>query len=71
MNKVALKMRLVEIADLLLVDKNTEALENVFGIIDDINDELNPQPIVETYQEFNMKRDYSGKQSGWTDKGVK
>jgi len=65
-------MRLTDITDLICDGRNADAMAEVFDIIDDIKAEQNPQPIIESYQDFNLRRDYADKPAtGWTDKGVK
>ena len=72
MNLNALKMRLAMINDKIMDGRSADAVAEVFDIIDDINAEQNPQPIVESYQDFNLRRDYADKPTtGWTGKGTK
>jgi len=71
MNLHALKARLSDIIDLIAEGRNANAMTETFDIIDDINDELNPQPTLAFHSPAKNKPCDVSKSSGWTDKGVK
>ena len=69
------KSQEVDITDLIAENRSADAMAEIFDIVDDINDELNPQPTLafrsvaknrivdESYGEPGL--------TGWSDKGTR
>ena len=67
MNLSALKMRLEDITDLIAENRSADAIAEVFDIVDDINDELNPQPTLAYHSPAKDNTCDGNSPRGWSD----